>query len=101
MKNAAITTVTIEALKGSSEAPFPAESKPLTFCEGNILSRAIACKVRGATIIEPSAEEIVAAANPKGIIHQPCHAMWLICNCVVSAKASGLAETANFHAIKR
>ncbi len=61
----------------------------------------MACKVRGATIIEPSADEIVAAANPVGMSHQPWTAMLPMTKFSVSASCAGLAEAANFQAIKR
>ena len=43
-----------------------AESHLFILFDGNAWSSARACKVRGATITEPSAEEMVDAASPSG-----------------------------------
>ena len=78
-KKKAITQVIKVPFKGSLFFAFPLAiqlSKPL---DGNTLSLPRACRVLGATIIEPKAEEIAAHASPIGIIG-PQMAMSLITN---------------------
>ncbi len=97
-KTRAMPNDTIDALAGSRESPFPLVRKTFSFRNGNILSDAIACKVRGATIIEPMAEEEVQAASPNGTTNQPNKAILDMINWS-AAKSSCEAETANFQAI--
>ena len=99
MNAPAIMIVTIEALKGSPLAPFPFASQAFTPDKGSTLSFAMACKVLGATMMEPSAEEIVAAASPTGMIHQPCQAISDMTRREVSARSCGPTETANLYAM--
>ena len=47
---------------------FSLENQKFIAFAGKILSAPKACNVLGATIIEPKADEIVAAAKPIGII---------------------------------
>jgi len=67
----AIRQVIREALYGSFISPLPLDSQRLSLLAGNALSIASACRVLGATRIEPMAEEKVDAASPKGIIKAP------------------------------
>jgi hypothetical protein len=86
-------------LKGSSSLPFPLASQKLLILEGNSLSLAIACNVLGATMIEPNAEDIVAAANPIGIISHPCQAISDMTSLDVFARSVGLADEASLKAM--
>jgi len=67
----AIRMVTREALTGSPSFSLPFASHLFNDLTGKDLSLAKACNVLGATITEPSAEEIVEAAKPKGIAIAP------------------------------
>jgi len=70
--------VTNVAFQGSEVLPFPLDSERFARGIGIDRSRARACKVLGATRIEPIADEIVDAAKPSGIITAPKTAMSLI-----------------------
>jgi len=74
----AMTQVIKEALNGSFVLPFPLAIKKLKFLKGNEASPPSACSVRGATIIDPMAEDIVEAANPSGITMGPHSAILLM-----------------------
>ena len=63
--NSAVSRV---ALRGSLASPTPAASQPLARRRGMTASRAKACRVRGATMMEPMADEIQAQARPIGMI---------------------------------
>jgi len=67
-KTKAITLVRIVAFLGSFFFGVPLATHLFTVSLGNTSSLPIAYNVLGATIKEPKAEEIVAAANPIGII---------------------------------
>ena len=67
-KTIAIAEVTSVALRGSFVAPTPAETKSLRRGRGTMRSAPRACSVRGATRMDPIAEEIVAHARPIGMI---------------------------------
>jgi len=73
----AMTLVAIEALTGSFLSVVPLDNHLLRLLKGNTLSPPIACNVRGAIIKEPRADEMVAAANPIGIMG-PHNAILLI-----------------------
>ena len=88
------------ALNGSSDFPLPFDIQLLNDSNGISLSLPIACNVLGATIIEPNAEEIVAAAKPKGITHHPCQATLDITRVWVSDNSAGLADVASLKQIK-
>ena len=60
-KTKAMATVTRVLLKGSLDTGFPCENQILMNLVGNILSSPIACSVLGATMMDPIAEEMVAA----------------------------------------
>ena len=55
----AITNTIIDALKGSLSSPFPLDMNLLILADINELSIPRACKVLGATITEPNADEII------------------------------------------
>ena len=67
-KKNAIAHVIIVPLVGSLVFFFPFESHWSIFLDGKMLSFHNACRVLGATIIEPRAEEMAAHAKPIGII---------------------------------
>ena len=67
----AIIQLTRVALTGSACSPFPLDKKLLSLFEGNETSLPKACKVRGATNMEPIAEERVDAPRPNGTIIAP------------------------------
>src|SRR5690554_4396018 len=67
----AIRQVMMDEFTGSSSFFRNLLSHLLADCIGIELSSAIACSVRGPTIIEPKAEEKVEAANPNGTIMLP------------------------------
>ncbi len=71
MNTIAMTNVSMEALYGSRFFPFPRDSMIFIFLNGIVLSAAMACRVRGATIIAPIAEDDVQAASPKGMTILP------------------------------
>ena len=77
-KTNAITIVTSEALTGSLSDRLAKESHLLILSEGNDSSCARACKVRGATIIDPKAEDIVEKASPRGMKNAPPIAIFAI-----------------------
>jgi len=92
-KTKAIKIVTSDPLMGSLSFLRPFANQRLAgFC-GKILSNPMACKVRGATIIEPNAELSEAAARPTGIMGPhtaiSCMINWSLTN------SSGEAEMAN------
>ena len=60
--------VTIVPFKGSLFSFFCLANQKSILLEGKILSFASACKVLGAIIIDPKADEIAAHASPIGII---------------------------------
>src|SRR5210317_820695 len=67
-KTKAIRMVINDPFTGSLSVFFPlANQLFMDFC-GKISSNPMACKVRGATMIDPSAELSEAAASPMGII---------------------------------
>ena len=68
IKKNAMKILINDACTGSLESAFPYPSQRLTKLFGNILSAPMACKVRGATRMEPSAEDSAAAAKPIGMI---------------------------------
>lgn len=70
-KMMAMMLVTIVAFRGSLFFAVPFETNQLIPVCGKTLSPPMACKVRGATINEPNADEMVAAANPNGINGTP------------------------------
>jgi len=92
-KAKAIRMVTRELLKGSFDTGFPLANQVFTNLVGNTLSRPMACRVLGATIIEPRADEREAAANPIGIIGPQtailCIIIWSL------ASSCGVAEMLN------
>src|SRR5680860_328783 len=67
----AIMDVTSDACMGSLSLMFAAPNQWFICFDGKDLSRASAWSVRGATITEPRADEMVEAANPSGIIIAP------------------------------
>jgi hypothetical protein len=56
------------AFSGSWAGPRPRARKALALTVGRTRSRARACSVRGATRIDPTADEMVAAPSPIGMI---------------------------------
>ena len=70
-KSKAIIQVINEELIGSLSLTLPLANHLITDCNGNERSADKACKVRGATITEPMADEIVDAANPRGMTTAP------------------------------
>src|SRR5690554_5749739 len=99
-KKNAIAQVMRVAFTGSPSPSLFLVSQVLIFLEGKDLSVAKVCKVRGATMTAPKAEDMVAAANPKGTTMNPNTAMSDIIICLL-AKSLGLAETANLYATKK
>ena len=89
----AIPNTTREALYGSDVWPRPCASHSPILRKGKMPSEARACKVRGATNAEPSAEEIVAQARPMGMIGPHTAIRDMISSS--PASASGDAETAS------
>ena len=79
-KTNAIRAVKNVALKGSFVMPFPFAISLFNPLIGKESSIARACNVRGATIMDPIADEIVDAASPKGIMMGPNMAILLIIN---------------------
>ena len=65
-KTIAIIQVTIEAFIGSLSEALPLANHLFTAFDGKDRSMDKACKVLGATITEPKADEIVEAAKPRG-----------------------------------
>ncbi len=63
-KTIAITLVKMVAFLGSLFFLVPLETQKLTRLFGKTLSPPMACNVLGATINDPKADEIVAAAKP-------------------------------------
>ena len=63
-KKIAITPEGTAAQRGSPAVPNPFATNWFSPGKGKTLSWPSACRVRGATRIEPSAEEIAAAASP-------------------------------------
>ena len=89
----AIKTVTRVALNGSLVSPLPLKRNAFNLLEGKERSPARACRVRGATSIEPMADEKVDAARPMGMIAFPARAISAITSCLDgSRRVSRLAE---------
>src|SRR5659263_301396 len=70
-KMIAIISVTRVALTGSPSLLLPDASHLFSLMDGREASLARACRVRGPTMTEPSAEEMVDAASPSGTINTP------------------------------
>ena len=88
-----MATVTSVALIGSLVSPLPFSRTLFTLLDGKERSPASACRVLGATRMEPMAEEKVEAASPSGIIKPPAMAISPITSWLVgSLSASGLAD---------
>lgn len=65
------------AFRGSLASPTPAERNAFTRSDRTMRSLPRACRVRGATRIEPMADESVAPARPMGMMG-PQTAIWLM-----------------------
>ena len=94
----ATSAVTSVALRGSLAAPWPAARKRLSARLGEAESPPSACSVRGATRIEPIAEESVAQPRPIGMIG-PQSAMramtsWSLARISAGAENASLNTTA-------
>ena len=79
-KSMASAQVIREALKGSLSFFRKRLSHLLMRGRGKLLSLASACSVLGATMTDPSAEEMVEAASPSGITMAPYRAILPITN---------------------
>ena len=99
MKKNAIKQVIRVPCIGSFVLLFPFAIQVSNFLEGKTLSFPKACKVLGATNIEPSAEDTAAQAKPIGIIG-PQIAILLITSSSVLAKSCRDADKVSFNAIK-
>ena len=98
-KKMAIIAVTKVAFRGSPLSLLAA-IHVLIFLPGNDLSTANACMVRGATKMEPNADENVDAASPNGIITTPKMAMSDIMSWLFTI-SSGEAEMASLYITKK
>ena len=63
-KKTAMAPDSAAAQRGSPASPDPLATKRFSAGKGSTLSWPSACRVRGATRIEPRADESVAAASP-------------------------------------
>ena len=83
----AMTHVAKDARTGSCSGPRPLFNQSL-MPSGKMPSAAMACSVRGATMMEPSAELMAAAANPTGMMG-PQSAMFSMYSSSVASASSG------------
>ena len=76
--------------------------KRLIRFEGKDSSPASACRVRGATIMEPMAEEKVEAASPRGMMIPPASAMSAMASWLEgSLRVSRLADAVSLYTMKK
>jgi hypothetical protein len=96
-KRRMMTTVTMVALTGSLVSPFPRPRNWLALGMGRTRSPASAWRVRGATRIDPMADEIVAAASPRGMMgpHRAMSDMmnWFVASDSAEAHLASLITT--------
>lgn len=95
-KTNAMAQVMKVALYGSLVSERPLLKIRFSLPEEKDLSAPSACKVRGAKRMEPSEDDKVEAARPRGIAIPPNTAILLIMSCSFN-KSSGLADTDSFH----
>ena len=99
MKKKAIIEVIIAPFIGSLSFFLSFRNQLFIFWSGNTLSFPRACKVLGAIITDPNAEDTAAHAKPIGIIG-PQIAISLITIWLFASSSSG-AERTNFKAIAK
>ncbi len=99
-KTNAIIQVTREALTGSLSFSLLFPSQALILREGNERSMASACKVRGATITEPTADDMVDAASPNGMATAPPTAIFAMISWCCN-RSSTDADRASLYTTKK